>query len=339
MRDPRSSGWPDDGERTSDGEIARRWAWAYLDLMRGHHRDRALGRKPSRILGEAVNAYLETRERRVEPATVQNDRSALQHLLDAHGPGKRVETMGPDDFQGLADDLLDRGYKVTTIATYLGQLGGFAQWAGVEVGDVRLPDPGEVDLVAWDEEQRDQLRWAAARIDEQQVGKFPTARLAVDVGLSMGLRQGEIFALRWEDIDPGTCTVRVQWQLPKDRRALKPLKGKRARTALVLPGWWPWHRADATGFILHHRGRPVNTRTQRNLITRVLDTAGLNELGAGWHRTRHSYAREFIERGGLLQELRVALGHSSIRITEEAYGSFMEDVAMGLARSKIYGNP
>lgn len=338
MRDPRHSGWPDEGERTSDEQVARRWAWAYLDRMRGQHKDRVLRRKPSRTLGDAVIAYLAHRDRTVEPATAQNDRSALSHLLDAHRAGKRVETLRPADFQTLADGLLDRGYKVTTVATYVGQLSGFAQWANVDMGEVALPNPGTVDLVAWDEEERERIRWAAARVDETQVGKFPTARIAVELGLSTGLRQGELFALRWDAIDIESRTVRVQWQAPKDRRTLKPLKGKRARTALVLPGWWTWHRAEGDGFILHYKGRQVNTRTQRNLITRVLDTAGLNEMGAGWHRTRHSYAREFIERGGLIQELAVSLGHSSVTITEQSYGHFMESVAVGLARQKIYGH-
>lgn len=337
MRDPRHSGWPDEGERTADEQVARRWAWTYLDRMRGQHRNRMLRRKPSRTLGEAVKAYLERRDRLVEPATVQSDRTALQHLLDAHGAGKRLDRIGAAEVQLVADTLLDRGYKVTTVATYVGQVGGFLASHGSKVAGIELPNPGTVDLVAWDEEERDRIRWAAARVDETQIGKFPTARLAIEVGLSMGLRQGEIFALRWQDIDTESLSVRVQWQLPKDRRDLKPLKGKRARTALVLPGWWPWHRADAEGFILHYRGRPVNTRTQRNLITRILDTAGLNEMGAGWHRTRHSYAREFIERGGLLQELSIALGHSSISITERSYAGFMESVAIGLARRKIYG--
>lgn len=337
MRNPKAPGWPDDGERTSDRQVAERWKWAYHDHVRHGHRSRVLGQKRARTLGDAVTEYLRHRENVVEYATWSNDRSALGHLLDAVGAAVPTVKLAPDSYQVLADRMLSEGYQASTVAVYMGQIGAFAKWAGMAEPDVDLPNPGTTDRYIFTDEECDRLRWAGNRVDEQRIGKFPSARLAVEIGLSMGLRQGEMFALRWQEIDREARSVRVNWQVPKDRHELKPLKGKQARTALVLPEWWGFHRDDATGVILSHKGRTVSTRTQRNLITRVLDTAGLNDIGRGFHELRHAYARRFLERAPDIFLLMKSLGHSSVTITEQAYEHLLSDRAVELARKRVYG--
>ena len=154
------------------------------------------------------------------------------------------------------------------------------------VGGISVPYYGGRDVETLSDEDIPVLFTAAKAVDAQQTGNFPSAALACGIGLYMGLRQGEVFALTWQDIKPNERTVRVQLQVPKESVELKPLKGKLARTALIMPEWWDLHRYDAVGFICGRTGQPVGTRTQRNLITRVLDTAGLNELGVVvGHRT------------------------------------------------------
>jgi integrase len=68
----------------------------------------------------------------------------------------------------------------------------------------------------------------------------------------------------------------------------------------------------------------------------ILDLAGLNEDGVGYHSFRHTYARIFIESGGRFEELQKSLRHSSIVTTETLYGHFHEDVAAKLAGDRIY---
>jgi integrase len=73
------------------------------------------------------------------------------------------------------------------------------------------------------------------------------------------------------------------------------------------------------------------------MIQRILDTAGLNEMGVGWHSLRHTYAKRFIDMGGRIQELQKSLGHSSIQTTEQVYGHFEDEDAARMARQRIYG--
>lgn len=72
-------------------------------------------------------------------------------------------------------------------------------------------------------------------------------------------------------------------------------------------------------------------------MTAILDHAKLKAPGIGLHSLRHTYARQFIEKGGRLEELQKSLGDSSITITERFYGHMTEQSAATLARWKIYG--
>ena len=360
MRNPEAPGWPDHGERTELEQIGQQWKWAYLALVRDEHRRRVLGlgRSP-RTLREASDAFLKHRESTVESATLSCDRTGTLHLLRHFGGPTRTNTITAPLLQELVNALYEEGYKPSTLDTYARSWRIFLEFChfGVcgkalrqnankrrmaeffdPVAELSIPDPGRTDIETLSDIQIKVVMAAAATVDAQNLGESPSAVLACGVGLFMGLRQGEIFALSWQDINPVSRTVRPQLQVPKDSMTLKPLKGKRARTSLILPGWWEHQRADAVGFICGRTGRPVGTRTQHNLIMRVLDTASLNQVGRAWHLLRHTYSRSFLEQGGSLDHLQKSLGHSSIVTTQTAYGHLQQDVAARLASERIYGS-
>jgi integrase len=357
LRDPEAPGWPDRGARTESQETAEQWKWEYLgDIHRGERRRvLSLGPEPRR-LGEAVDAFLAHRRATVERATFINSRSAAVHLLEAFGRIRLTSTVEGAHLQELVTELLDRGYEPTTLDTYVRSWRLFFEWChfgmcGVKLRTsvsrrrlaefydptegVTLPKPGRVDVITLSDAEIPEVMRAARKVDAQQIGFFPSAYRACGIGLFMGLRQGEIFALDASAIDARTKTVRVQFQVQKDRSELVPTKGKNARTAVVLDEWWEQHDPSAIGLLLGRNGKPVSTRPQRNLITRVLDTAGLNEMGLGWHLLRHTYARLFLERGGAIGFLQKSLGHSSVRTTEAAYEHLQTDVAARLAHEQM----
>lgn len=337
MRDPQSLGWPERGDRTEDFAEADRWKWDYLEWVKGERRRKRSGAPRERTLARAAEDFLTYRQSTTERATWGSDRTALNHLLDAVPGGTSLLAVTPEDVQELLLRMARQGYEASTLQTYLKSLGVFFRWTGHEATKgVTVANPGRGDVRTLEPEECDRVRAAAAKLDRMNPGD-PSARLAIEIGLSMGLRQGEIFALRWDAIDAGDRSVRAQWQIPKDRREPKPLKGKRARTAGVLEEWWPLHRAGSGYVVARSDGGPLGTRPQRTMIIRVLDLAGISDVGLGWHLLRHTYARHFVERGGWIQELQRSLGHRSIRTTEERYGHFREDVAWKLAKGRIYG--
>lgn len=168
--------------------------------------------------------------------------------------------------------------------------------------------------------------------------KFRKHRLAVELALTTGLRRNELFALDWRRLEEKSRTVRVVRQLDKQLAEFVAPKSKKPRTALVLPGWWAYHRPGDVGLVLSQwDGSPVSPQSLAVLAKRLLAEAKLDRPGLGWHTFRHRYAKDFIVgvfgHVGLLQK---SLGHATMDLTEKMYGHFSDDTAAELARAQIY---
>jgi integrase len=341
LRDPDSPTWPHGGERTSDLEVAARWVHTYLDLFRTEIRRRHLKLGPSpKQLGEAAASWLDVRQRVQAANTWKNNRSALAHLREQLGSTFATDRLTTPVLQAFFDELHQEGYAPSTLETYRQSLSSFLRWLGQEGRNaalrVTLPEVIQEEVHTWEPEELEQLRAAADRLDRTDPS-FRLYRLSLELGLASGGRRHELFAVRWEQIREAAKTIRFTHQLAIDSRALVPLKGKKARTTLLLPGWWEWHRPTAKGFILTtDAGELLSPSLLSHLRARLLTAAEIHRPGVGWHVDRHTYAREYMVEGGRYQELQRSLGHKSIVTTEELYGHFGEDVAAELARRRIY---
>ena len=349
LRDPLHPAWPHQGERTEDRAVAEQWKWAYvrLELDTARRRQLKLGPRP-RPLGEAIDEHLEHREASVERSTRDSSRTALGHLRAWFGEEIRTDRVVTDSLQPLVDNLVRRNYAATTIDVYVRTIRVFFRWLGGHdpTGGIVVPNPGRTDLEIWSDADLVRVREAADHVDQKvrQPG-WPSARLVVEVLLATGARQAELFALEWRNLNEEARTIRIARQLYRDGVGrTKPLKGKLARTALVLPPLWPYLDAAAPewrsriGLLLARAdGRALGRRPQTLLMAAVLNTARLARPGVGFHAGRHAYARLFVEANGSLEQLQRSLGHTSIRTTEQTYGHLSEDAAARLARERIYG--
>lgn len=346
LRNPKAPGWPDRGERTTDAEVAFLWSRAYLDRYRDEmHRAQSGKRRRVPELGAAVDAYLDHRRAVVVPNTLGVDRTAMQHLIDHFGRGTPLRRVAAG-LQELADGRLRGGYAPSTINTLITAWSPFFVWLGYDEQNnparhLTRPDVPETDVETWTDDQLGQLRDAADWVDRHPTkGFMPQARLLVELFLCTGVRQQEGFALDWPNLNREQEAVRIAWQLERDNRGRRPLKGKRGRTAFVLPEFWDHHVAGARGPVLATpAGGYVGYRSQRNILGRILDVARLYDAGTGYHRFRHTYSRIFIERGGRLEELQKFLGHTSIVTTQRTYAHLHEDVAVSNARRRLGGGP
>ena len=155
-----------------------------------------------------------------------------------------------------------------------------------------------------------------------------------NLAVVLGLRQGELLGLSWDDVDLPRAALRVRQQFQQPNRGkpfLKPLKTRGSRRDLDLT-------ADLVRLLQAHRDRqrleqhaagrgwnagnlmfPSNVGTPmyaRNLIThykRLLTRADLPDRR--FHNLRHTAATIMFARGMSESEVRRVLGHSSIAIT------------------------
>ena len=323
MRNPKAAGWPAKGERTESPEIAERWKWAYVDHFQQIAKARALGKAAKApVFSAAMDEYLEERSHTIAPNTWQNDRTGLRLLVSKYGADTRMDEVTPDMARKWTLQLVRR-YQASTVRQYMTAIRQFFAWAKVAdpFADVQMPTVENTEARAWTDEELQVVRGVASGMG---------LRREVELALATGGRKQELFALEWPALDERSQTVRFTRQADTLQGGTRRLKSNKARTAVVLPSWWEHHQPGAKGRVLER----VPTRRDLN---RILDAAGLNEPGVGWHSFRHTYARIFLDMTHDILLLKESLGHASVAITERRYKHFSTDRAAEKAVELIYG--
>jgi len=168
-----------------------------------------------------------------------------------------------------------------------------------------------------------------------------------------GMRQGELLALTWADIDFDGGTVDVRRSLSQVRREfiVKEPKSRSSRRTIALPMFvltaFRDHRAAAlkagliTGPVFStkngtHLQRSNVLREFRMLVTRTNDAERKRAADAGeqpdlipaavrFHDLRHTHASGLIAAGHSIKAVSRRLGHSDISMTLKVYAHLMPD--------------
>jgi integrase len=154
------------------------------------------------------------------------------------------------------------------------------------------------------------------------------------VALATGMREGELAALAWGDVNVAESTIRVRRSYTGGQ--LGTTKGRVARTVDL-----PQETADALGEWWGASGKPADSalvfsdeetgghlpfwRFTRTILYPALKRAGIDRDGPTgeertFHSLRHTYARKVLERGIAISWLSRQLGHSSEAVTDRHYG-------------------
>ncbi len=166
-----------------------------------------------------------------------------------------------------------------------------------------------------------------------------------------GLRQGEMFGLKWEDVDLDARTLQVRRTLArvedgqpvfttpkttKSRRqvrlttgamfALKVHRKQQLEQQMEYAGIWEDHGLVFTSEI----GTPLNRHNvaQRSFKP-LLKRAGLRDIR--FHDLRHTCATLLLSRGQHPKFVQELLGHSTIAITLDTYSHVLPGMGDGLA--------
>lgn len=166
-----------------------------------------------------------------------------------------------------------------------------------------------------------------------------------------GLRQGELFALKWEDVDLDARTLQVRRTLTrvkdgepvfttpktaKSRRqvrltngavsALRAHRKRQLERRMEYAGIWKDHGLVFTS----ETGTPLNRHNvaQRSFKP-LLKRAGLRDIR--FHDLRHTCATLLLSRGQHPKFVQELLGHSTIAITLDTYSHVLPGMGDGLA--------
>lgn len=128
----------------------------------------------------------------------------------------------------------------------------------------------------------------------------------------LGLRSGEVAALRLEDVDWRAGEIAVRGKARRRDRLPLPAEVGEALAAYLANGR-PRSQCRQLILTLYAPPRPIHPSSITNVVYRACRRAGLAR--AGGHRLRHALATEMLRRGGDLTEIAQVLRQSDLGTT------------------------
>lgn len=202
---------------------------------------------------------------------------------------------------------------------------------------VELPRPDDAEIMPLDPGQVDTLlTMLDTYVLDKATGKRSPHRNAAlyHVAIRCGLRQGELFGLRWVDIDLNRRTITVAGQVQD--RARTRTKTKRSTRTIPISAdtvaalrWHKQNQAEernvapegwnaARLVFCTENGTPLDPSNANEQLGRFLKKAKLPRIR--FHDMRHTYAALSIAAGTDIYTLSRRMGHSSISVTADRYG-------------------
>ena len=167
----------------------------------------------------------------------------------------------------------------------------------------------------------------------------PDDRALCGCALYAGLRQGELMALDWNDIDFKAGLIRVRRSFDRRNRIFLEPKTSAGTRRVPLLGRLRRRLIEHSKVTGRTSGlvfgvsptRPFTDSAVRRRAHLAFRTASLNPIGL--HESRHSFASLLIAAGVNAKAISTYLGHASIETTFDIYGHLMpgnENVAADL---------
>jgi integrase len=271
----------------------------------------------------------------VQPVTFDSyEMLVTKHVIPAIGNVKLAK-LTPAHLQGFYRSKLDEGLSPRTVQ-YLHvvlhrALKQALRWGLVPRNVAEAVDPPKVPKKDVTPLSPDQARvfLEAARGDR-------LAALYV-LAIHTGMRQGELLALRWDDVDLEDGVLRVRGtKTARSRRTVK--LSKTALEALRDHLTHQLEEIDRMGGRYQDRGlvfaTEVGTTLNRHNLTQrsfkpLLKKAGLPEIR--FHDLRHTCATILLKAGQHPKFVQEMLGHATIAITLDAYSHVLPGMSDGLA--------
>lgn len=276
-------------------------------------------------LGEAYIGHAE-RTRGLRPTTVADYRSILCHLQRYFGE-KAIDRLSAADLEAYMAAKRAEGLSRKTVRNHVIFAGSCfvlaakRRWIAASPLDaVDLPrvhdQPAEIRYLSPVE-----LSALVEAVPDDKLGV--TDRLLYTTAAWSGLRQGELLALRWSDVDYSCGLIRVRRSItrgrigpPKSRRGIRTVPlSERLANQLQL------HRVrsrytEATDLVFPHpdTGNPYDASKQRKRFKQAALAAGLRPVR--FHDLRHTFGTAMAGVGVPMRTLQEWMGHRDIKTTE-----------------------
>jgi integrase len=271
---------------------------------------------------------------RYKPSALRGYETSMRLRVLPDLGGARLSEITSVTVQDLVDRMLAADLDASTIRNTLMPLRAIYRRA-LARGDVAVNPIAGIELPAV-RGKRDRI--AAPAEATALVAALPDDDRAVwATAFYAGLRLGELWALRREDVDLEAGVIRVERSWDRRDGVIEPKSRAGRRAVPIIAALRPHLAARklrrGTGAVLlfGEGRRPFNRDQLVARAAKAWKTAGLEPIGL--HECRHTFASILIAAGVNAKALSTYLGHSSIQITLDRYGHLMpgnEDEAVAL---------
>lgn len=290
---------------TSDKKLAGAiLAKVTTQIVEGKFFDKA--EEQNYTFGDMMQRYLAERSIMKAPKSRVRDGSALKHLLPVFGE-KLLAEVTPKSLVAYRSQRRSKGAATATINKEL-QLVRHAfnlaerEWEWCCTNPMRIValEPAHNKIDRWLREDEEARLFNASPLWLQGIMTF---------ALNTGMRQGEILALQWHDVDFCRGTLVVMKSKNRERRTI-PLNNvvydllSRKRAAGEKDG-----PVFNTGC-----GNKLKARYLVRAFTKVRSRAGLPDFR--FHDLRHTFASRLVQKGIDLYRVQLLLGHKTGAMTQ-----------------------
>ncbi|HEY5977335.1 MAG TPA: site-specific integrase [Solirubrobacterales bacterium] len=290
-----------------------------------------------REVGDAYIAHLRDFLER-KPSTIQ-DYEGILNKAEQGLPKKTIDRYKGADIEGYVRAMKKQGRSSKTINNHLNFLHGLFAFAvkrgwapGNAVAEAERPraDGADPDIRFIDLEELEAL----LRVVPDDVLGRVERPLYLTAAMT-GLRQGELIALRWKDVDWKASLIRVRrnftrgrFGTPKTKRSSRAVPMP-ARVAAVLKEHFK--RSEYTGaddlvFCHPETGGPFDASKMRKRFKDAIKAAGVRSIR--FHDLRHTFGTRMAAAGAPLRTIQEWMGHRDYKTTE-IYADYAPDPVQG----------
>ncbi|HYN30662.1 MAG TPA: site-specific integrase [Dermatophilaceae bacterium] len=277
----------------------------------------------------------------LKPATVSNYRWVLERYVFPSIGRLRLVTLSPQHVRSMLGAVTDSGASPRTVQLTRAVLRSMLADAEREqlvhrnvAALVRGPRVERQEVVPWTRDEA--VRFLASLQGHRLHALFA-------VGVALGLRKGELLALRWDDVDLDTGIVRVRATVQRLGKGIGLVTGTpttaRSRRVLPLPrtlvAVLVTHREaqqrererageswqDSGLVFTTAKGTVIEPRNLNRFLDQATSRAGLRRLR--FHDLRHTCASLLLAQGVSPRVVMELLGHSQLSMTTDLYGHVM----------------
>ncbi len=259
---------------------------------------------------ELAIVALEHKKLRLAPLSYETDVRRLDTLLPLIG-AIPVEQLTGEKLEQVFADMKRGGLSGSTVNRYRSLVSSIFSFA-LKSGRVRANPCARVKRYRENDSRvrylrKDEEKALRAEIQRKYADREPE----LDLALYTGMRRGEQFTLKWEDVDllAGILTVHGK----SGRRHIVINSGaKKAIEELLANATARGSRPISSKYVCPNTKRDGQI-DQRRWLETALKAAGVKNFR--WHDLRHTFASRLVMAGVDLRTVQELLGHKSILMT------------------------